>query len=429
MKRLLISALLILSSKGYADSIESVIHHSLKTNPEICGKHNEYVSSRELVNQANSRTRPQGRIEYNYGRERVYNSSTKAALGGGSHFWRNDVNLNVSQSIYDAGNRKSFIRQKRADANFSHAQLREKREQIAFQAAEVYLNVIRHRKIVSIYAQDVESHRNMFEKIEKKVNAGAGKKSETYLAQSRLSLAESRLFTAEGRLSEAENRFVELVGFAPAKDLPLPQNELPVPEDVDQALCLSKKINPSLFASYANVASSNAQSQVSKSALYPEVSFDFNVFNGNDLNGVPGGNFNINGLLNVSWDFYTSGGNRSIYQSDRALYYNSLANLEETKRMITNNVSTAFDFLESDLKRLGSLINHKAESYEVYLSYQKEFDLGKRSLFDLLNSKLEYYNSYVSEVDGTFDLYIDHYRLLASVGNLVKTIEHCCQRR
>ena len=98
-----------------------------------------------------------------------------------------------------------------------------------------------------------------------------------------------------------------------------------------------------------------------------------------------------------------------------------------TKRNIENIVATSFELYLINQARYVDLVQHRESSFEVYESYQKEFDLGTRSLFDLLNAQIEFYNARVGETQGVFDIYTDIYRLLASTGELVNYFgSPCC---
>ncbi len=413
-----------------SETLEEIAIEALNTHPQICSHKKGYVASCELVRKARAEFMPQANVNYNTGYEEANNNSTRALLGGSSYFRREDATLFVGQTIFDGGHRSSTLKQKKADYCKSYSELREARESIAFRAAEAYLNVLRRGQIIKIYQEDVSSHVEMQEKVEKKVEGGAGRISEIQLAKSRLALARSRLLEAKAKFSEANNIFIEVIGRPPNIE------EMSVPvlfslgfDTIEEALQQAFCSNPKIAAAYANAESSRAQVGISRSALSPKLSFDITAFHGDDLNGVPGSNFLVNGLFAINWEFFTSGKIDSQIRSDRALYAQSLCDIENTKRLVENSVSTSFDFYIIDQERLVELSLHREISYEVFESYGKEFEVGARSLFDLLNSQIEFYNSRVAEVNGSFDVYTDVYRLLASMGELVNHVSYIyCER-
>ncbi len=413
-----------------SETLEEAALEALDTHPQICSFKKGYVASCELVRKARSDFFPQANVIYNTGPEEANNNSTRAILGGSSHFRREDATLFVGQTIFDGGQRSSILKQNKANYCKSYSELREARESIAFRAAEAYLNVLRRDQIVKIYQEDVRSHEETQEKVEKKVEGGAGRASEIQLAKSRLALSRSRLLEAKAKFSEATNTFVEVIGRPPNIDeMSVPELFSPGFDTVNEALQHAFCANPKIAGAYADAESSRAQVGISRSALSPKLSFDITYFHGDDLNGVPGSNLLINGLFAINWEFFTSGKHESQIRSDRALYARSLCEIENTKRLVENTVTTSYDFYIIDQERLVELNLHREISFEVFESYGKEFEVGARTLFDLLNSQIEFYNSRVAEVNGAFDVYTDIYRLLASMGELVNHVSYIyCER-
>jgi len=410
-----------------SETLEEVALEALNTNPVICSQKKGYKASCEIVRKARSDFFPQASVNYNVGPEEANNNSTRAILGGSSHFRREDATLFIGQTIYDGGQRSSTLKQKKADFCRTYSELRDTRENIAFRAAEAYLNVIRTNEIIKIYEEDVKSHAETLENIKKKVEGGAGRASEVQLAESRLALARSRLLRSQGDYRTAENSFIEVVGRPPnVEEMSTPTLISPqfstLEEAIEQAFCC----NPKIAAAFANAQSSHAKIGVSRSQLSPKLSFDITYFHGNDLNGVPGSNLLVNGLFAINWDFFTSGKHLAQIRADRALYAQALCDIENTKRIVENEVSTSFELYVIDQERLVELVRHKDTSFEVFESYGKEFEVGSRSLFDLLNAQIEFNNARVSEANGVFDIYTDAYRLLASTGELVNHISYFC---
>ena len=62
------------------------------------------------------------------------------------------------------------------------------------------------------------------------------------------------------------------------------------------------------------------------------------------------------------------------------------------------------------------LKQHRDESLVVSNAYVKQFQLGQRTLFDLLNAQAEYYEASIRYIDGQYNLKVGSYRLLANHG-------------
>jgi len=63
---------------------------------------------------------------------------------------------------------------------------------------------------------------------------------------------------------------------------------------------------------------------------------------------------------------------------------------------------------------------HQKASDETYKAYQNQYKLSKRTLFDLLNARSEYFRSRFSVIDAKYTIKSSEFRILAAMGALVK---------
>ena len=98
-----------------AETLEEVVQEALCSNPVICGREKAYTATCNLVREAQADFLPQASVNYNIGPEEANNNSTRALLGGSSHFLREDATLFVGQTIFDGGERSSFLKKRKAE--------------------------------------------------------------------------------------------------------------------------------------------------------------------------------------------------------------------------------------------------------------------------------------------------------------------------
>ena len=70
-------------------------------------------------------------------------------------------------------------------------------------------------------------------------------------------------------------------------------------------------------------------------------------------------------------------------------------------------------------KQLHSFYTHRKAATETVNSYYKQFQIGKRTLLDLLNSEDELFTAKTDYVNGTYDVLFSKYRILNSGGSLL----------
>ena len=74
-------------------------------------------------------------------------------------------------------------------------------------------------------------------------------------------------------------------------------------------------------------------------------------------------------------------------------------------------------------QRLEPLRAHVGASEQVVRSYKQQFDIGQRSLLDVLDTEDELFRARAALVTGEFDALFGAYRLLASAGLLLDSLQ------
>ncbi len=94
----------------------------------------------------------------------------------------------------------------------------------------------------------------------------------------------------------------------------------------------------------------------------------------------------------------------------------------EARRSIREDVRVAYRALMTAQARLVPLRQRVESSRRTLEAYYGQYDLGRRSLFDLLDTQNELFRSSIDLVDGKFAVLLGHYRLLFSMGRLLQSL-------
>ena len=85
-------------------------------------------------------------------------------------------------------------------------------------------------------------------------------------------------------------------------------------------------------------------------------------------------------------------------------------------------LSASSGFASDDSTRLVPLRQRVESSRRTLEAYYGQYDLGRRSLFDLLDTQNELFRSSVKLVDGNFAVLLGHHRLLFTMGRLLQSL-------
>ncbi|MBX9704814.1 MAG: TolC family protein, partial [Gammaproteobacteria bacterium] len=342
-----------------------------------------------------------------------------ASDGGSVRLMRQEFSATLDQVIFDGFFRSSLVKERQANLELSREQLRSIRNAIALGTAEAYQDVLKARAVVAIYQDSIKSHQKTLSASIKRVKSGAGGRSEVHLAASRLQLAQSKLQDALSALDAANNKYQEYTGSLPPAVMEPPVvPATAIPKDFETVWQTSANENPSLLSAQEKVAAAEARLKETKAVFMPTVSLDGADNRNNELEGVPGPNDSASIMLRVKYNLFAGGTQVEQYKTDHANYIRAQFDLEATHRELYDTVSTTWDALQVTTTRMPYLQGYQDQSHNVFLDYSKEYRVGQRSLFDVLNAENEYYSARVNYLTGYNEWLDNHYRLLAIMGKL-----------
>jgi adhesin transport system outer membrane protein len=247
----------------------------------------------------------------------------------------------------------------------------------------------------------------------------------------RIALAEDTLLTEIANLHDASARFLRIVGRTPPEEYVdlvgvMPTDSLPT--TVDEAVQAALVANPTIAASVENVMSAYQQVRVGRSYHHPKVDFRIQAARDNALNST----FVRDG--DEEWVTDTTVGLvlrfnlfRGFADQARIGQFVEEANLAKDKREnvcrnVRQTVAIAFNDINVLQDQLVYLNRHQLSSDRVRTGYAQQFNIGERTLLDLLDTENEYFEARRAYIAGLFDLELAYARVLAGLGQLLPAL-------
>jgi outer membrane protein, adhesin transport system len=378
-----------------ADNLGQAINQTIATHPQILTAESLQDAASEDVRVQQGGYYPRLDVTAGYGRETSDNPATRSSTQYTSPITltRQESSFLFSQLLFDGGNVANNVAKTKASYQTSIYQVYQTQEALGYDAALAYLTVMQDRELLKIAQLNVAAHKDIYQKIAKRVQGGAGKKSDLDLAESRLASALAGYVDSEGQVQNDEATYVKVVGMAPSAFLVLPPEPQNIPFTLTQAQALAVQLNPSLAGSKTQIASNLATVGVAKSAYFPKVTLDLSAGFSDSLDGVPGYNNEKQAMIRVNYNVFRGGSDNAAVAAAR---YRVVASEQDAKRLereVLETVAFAWNGMQISSRKIPELQIHSTQSYNVWQAYVKQFQLGQRTLFDLLNSQAEYYTA------------------------------------
>lgn len=340
-----------------------------------------------------------------------------------NHDWRGrrQATLSVRQVLFNGHQRANEIYRAAAVLDASALRVLSASEVLGLDAVEAYIDYRRHSRLLELTRTNVERHETILGLVQELVGGGKAPGSDANQALERLAGARAVRAQVEQAFLEARAKFKKVIGVEPGQTSPVayPAN---LPKSARAAVEIGVSGNPALRA--ARVRSDAAQFELerAKGSYAPTIALEGSATYGYDLNGVDGRNADVSGRVTLNWDLFDGHvrKNRERALSERLTQRQLEA--DDQTRDIAEAIERAFAAYVTGSTRLAALREQVGANDRTVVAYREEYQLGKRSLLDLLDGENARFNSQFQFQSAAAVHYFSAYQLLAHMGRLLSTL-------
>ncbi|MGS1006137.1 TolC family outer membrane protein [Achromobacter anxifer] len=391
-------------------TLNQVVEQTLLSNPEIQAKYHDFQASLEGQAVARGAFFPQINAQGYVGRE--YRNNVP---GVGSQQWsRPGYSVELRQLIFDGFRTSNDVKQAGFDKLARFYDLLATSDTTAFSAVQAYIDLQRYRDMELLARQNYTLHEETLKQINERAESGVGRRVDLEQAGGRLALAQTNLMTETANLLDVQQRFQRVTGALPPESMqPTPDisGKLPVkPANFNESL----RRNPSFLSKQAGLQAAQAGVASSKGAFSPK--FEFVAATGRDQNDPTPQNRDIQNSsvqLVMSYNLYRGGSDSARVRQTSAQSYAARDIRDYTCRNVQQDLAVAWNNVASLNQKLPFLRDHEVATTKVREAYRQQFQIGQRSLLDLLDTENELFESRRALTNALYDLQIAQYRWLA----------------
>jgi outer membrane protein, adhesin transport system len=407
-----------LAQPGSADMTQ-VVRQALATNPEVHAAWSGLRASGNDVGVARGNYLPSIDAAAGIGREdRQYDER--------GSYETTFAELTLTQMIWDGFATRSEVERLDRAKLVRYYELLGASENVALEAARAYLDVSRYRELVRLAQDNYADHLRVFNQIEERVRSGAGRGVDLEQISGRLALAESNLMTEASNLHDVTARYQRIVGQLPAENLaPAPQLDDHLPPSVAEAVDLAFQGNPEFHAAIENIEASRADQAGTRAGFQPRLDLRgrTGTYDSNDGSFDPLGSRDRHSIeLVASMNLYRGGSDLASFRAASDRVEQSISEREAVCHNIRQTTQIAYNDTRRLREQLQYLNQHRQSIDRVRGAYQQQFDIGQRTLLDVLDSENEYFEASRAFVNAQYDVSLSDARTLAAMGQLMPTL-------
>lgn len=415
---------LLIAAPASAIDVREVIATTLSTNPQVLAELREVDARDRQVRQALAGYYPTVDLIAGFGfQER---DPTGRIFPGKPNRTRNELErreaqLNLRQLVFDGFNTSNEYRNQQAREESARQRSRAVGEDVSLEVVRVFTEVLKQEEILKLAQDTLAFHEEVHGRMKKRADSGVGSRADLDQIAGRLALAKTNLASASANLRDARINYQRVVGEFPQEgtlDKPGSYRQQ-LPGNVDEAVAKAAENHPIMAVANADVEATTFRYEQTKSPFYPsfhvEVERDLN----DNIDGIEQQVDDLRVMLRMRYNLYRGGADSARKQEFAYLMEKAREIRNNAHREVEQEMRLSWVAHETLLAQLPSLEAHVADSTRTKSAYIDQFDLGRRTLLDLLNTETENVGAKTSLIAAQYDLVFNEYRIFHSMGDLM----------
>ena len=413
------SAHIALAQSSEVVSLQEAIAVAVNSNPEIAQAQFNKEAIQFERKQAQGLYAPRFDVEASAGIRHLDNTTRRTLGISGQELYPLEAQARGDWTLIDFGRRSGELRRQAARVDGASLRVVERSEFIALQVARQYLDVMLQQRVFAASQDNVVFHRAMVNDLGTGVQQGSISIADQQQAQERLQAALVRQTEAEQAVEDAKITIRRLTGLDLSNVQMPPTLAENMPGSLDEAVGLSRTANPRVKEAEADVDAAHALADSAKGDMFPKIGVDVTGRIGEDIDGFKGATRDVQGRAYIRWNVFDGGINRAKYQEMVRRASESRYRLYQVAREAEEDVRAAWNALRSQTRISEELMSQSRVSDDLLLSYRSQFNVGRRSLLDVLDAQNTRYNVQVRLETARFSQVFARYQSLAATNRLL----------
>ena len=409
------------STSAFAEGLKSVVEKTLTSHPEIVAVIANRLAIDQELEAAKGLGRPTLDLRGNAGY--VWTDQQKGTSPTGFEDDSAEYNISavISMPIFDGWKTSYEVENNANRVDSARHRVADTANSLALQAVQVYLEVQRAGAVLEIADRNVRIHRTYLSRVNARIAGGAAEETEVLQARSRLADSEAALIEARARLTDAHSAYIAVVGEPPGSLSPVGRPGH-MPHNASEAVEIALQFAPSLIALHHDAEAARAAIGSAESEFYPKLNLEVSADHKGDQDKDFTDESNFKALIVGKLNIYNGGIDTARVRESRFRADQAEQTALNARRQIEKEVRLSWLAITSADAR-SQLLRHQLEQNKALVAaYLKQFDLGQRSLIDILDVQNEITTTETTVASENFSGTFNSYRVLAAMGRLLEAL-------
>lgn len=356
----------------------------------------------------------------------VGSSSINYTTQEGTKLTTGNFGIEIRQTLFDGFQTKNNVAAAESRVFASNESLRNTEQNILFNAASAYMDVIRDRQIVSLRQRNLEALNEQTRAARSRFDVGEGTRTDVAQADAARSAAVAQLSAARAQASSSAAIYRQVVGDEPGKLKGASPLAKMLPGSLDQAIGRASAEHPAIISTQHLVDAAGFTVKSAEGALLPQVSASAGVSRSyrHTEGGLPGVSTNdgtsdaasIGATLTVP--IYQGGRASAQVRQSKESLGQARIEVDVQRDQVRAAVTSAWT---QYLAALESVDANRALISAAQLALNgviEERNVGQRTTLDVLNAQSDVIDAQINLANAEREAVVASYAILSATGQL-----------
>jgi adhesin transport system outer membrane protein len=415
-------AVLLCAAPAFGVELRDAIQTALQTNPEIRQAVHNKLATKEERKQAEGEWYPRISVEGSAG-VRDLENPTRRDLGIADNTLEPVEGFIVAdQLLWRSGGRTAEIKRNAARTDAAAARVEERSEFVALNISRAYIDYMLQQRLVAIAQDNVTFHERLAGDLREGVARGSISIADQQQAEERLQSARARVTETQEDLDTAAIQFQTLTG-VPIDAVSMPPDlSSSMPASLPEAEEAARQNNPRVQEAIADLEAQRYVTKVAQSELGPRFNLEGTARYGDDIDGFEGRTSDLQARVVMRWRIFDGFANTANVREQKARADEIHARLFEMTRRAEEDTRSGWSRLTNQSRLVTELETQSRVADDLLLSYREQFNVGRRSLLDVLDAQNTRFNVQSSLETARMSKLYAQYRILAATNRLIEAL-------
>jgi len=352
----------------------------------------------------------------------VGQSTFNYATQSGTRITTGSFGVQISQTLFDGFQTRNSVRAAEAQVLASNEGLRNTEQNILFNAASAYMDVIRDRQIAVLTERNLQFLVEQVRAARSRFEVGEGTRTDVAQADASRSAAVAQLASARAQAQASEALYRQIVGENPGR-LSGAGPVRGLPSGIDQAFVIAASEHPAIKANKHLVDASDFLVRSAEGALLPQLQAGAGVSTNysNTLPGVGTANgwsdrANIGATLTVP--IYSGGRTSATVRQRKESLGQARIEVDVAYDLVRQAVASAWAQFQAARESVGANRELVSAAQLALNGVIEERNVGQRTTLDVLNAQADVITAQINQISSERNLVVASYAILSATGRL-----------